>query len=171
MKYYLSILKSIFVYCSFLFVAQAQTTTTAIDNTSTQQETIGFRKELIDFAKSYLGTPYLYGSSNPTKGFDCSGFVNYVFNKFNVIVPRVSREFKDFGKKISPEEFQIGDILVFYGYEEKNVISHLGIICESNGMKSKFIHSSSGKVKEVVISSLDSKSYTQRFYKCIKVVP
>jgi cell wall-associated NlpC family hydrolase len=137
---------------------------------STTDKTVS-REKLIEFAKSYIGTPYRYGSSNPNKGFDCSGFVNYVFNNFKVIVPRVSKEFKDFGKKIAPEEFQIGDILVFYGYKDSTVISHLGIICENNGMKSKFIHSSSGKIKEVIISNLDSMLYTKRFYKCISVIP
>ncbi|MEO7766433.1 MAG: NlpC/P60 family protein, partial [Ferruginibacter sp.] len=40
------------------------------------------RDSLILFAKSMLGTPYLYGSIDPAKGFDCSGFITYVFNHF-----------------------------------------------------------------------------------------
>ncbi|WP_432712696.1 C40 family peptidase, partial [Pedobacter sp.] len=45
---------------------------------------------LISFAKTLIGIPYHYASSNPQKGFDCSGFVNYVFNNFGVKVPRSS---------------------------------------------------------------------------------
>ncbi len=66
--------------------------------------------------------------------------------------------------------FKIGDILVFYGYQNNNVIGHLGIICEADGMHSKFIHASSGKVNSVTISELDSDHYANRFYKCIDVL-
>jgi cell wall-associated NlpC family hydrolase len=170
MKSYFSILRIIFIYSNFLIVVNAQTIQKKEHTTSTIEPSVS-RATLIEFAKTYLGTPYCYGSSNPTKGFDCSGFVNFVFNNFNIIVPRSSKEFKDFGKSINPEQYQIGDILVFYGYKDNTVIGHLGIICEANGMNSKFIHSSSGKVKEVIISELNSRLYTQRFYKCITVIP
>lgn len=145
--------------------------TTGTDIKTTQNQEVNPRTKLIEFAMKYLGTPYRYGSSDPSKGFDCSGFVNYVLNKFNITVPRSSKEFKDFGKSIAPEEYQIGDIIVFYGYKDNTVIGHLGIICEAAGMKSKFIHSSSGKSKSVTISELGSTLYTQRFYKCITVFP
>jgi cell wall-associated NlpC family hydrolase len=60
--------------------------------------------------------------------------------------------------------------LVFYGYRNTSQIGHVGIICEANGMNSKFIHSSSGKVKGVIISELNSEMYTRRFYKCVDVM-
>jgi cell wall-associated NlpC family hydrolase len=128
------------------------------------------RNVLILFAKNYLGIPYRYASMNPVKGFDCSGFVNYVFNNFNISLPRSSGEFKTIGTSLKPEEFKIGDILVFYGYRDITRIGHVGIICEANGMNSKFIHSSSGKEKAVTISELNSDMYTRRFYKCIDVI-
>jgi cell wall-associated NlpC family hydrolase len=127
------------------------------------------RTDLILFAKNFLGTPYRYAGNNPEKGFDCSGFVNYVFNNFNINLPRSSKEYKLFGTALKPEEFKVGDILVFYGYKDITRIGHVGIICEANGMKSKFIHSSSGKVMSVTISELGSEMYTRRFFKCIDV--
>ncbi|MDR7210633.1 hypothetical protein [Flavobacterium piscis] len=72
---------------------------------------------------------------------------------------------------LASDDFKIGDILVFYGYKDKTVIGHLGIICEANGMESKFIHASSGKAGSVTISELDSEHYSKRFYKCITVLP
>ncbi|HEX6845699.1 MAG TPA: NlpC/P60 family protein, partial [Chitinophagaceae bacterium] len=45
---------------------------------------------LVAFGKSLVGTPYLYASSDPSKGFDCSGFITYVFNHFGIAVPRSS---------------------------------------------------------------------------------
>lgn len=128
------------------------------------------RDSIISYAKKHLGTPYLYAGNDPEKGFDCSGFVSYVFHHFNVTLPRSSGQYKNIGIKLNPEDFKVGDILVFYGYKDKTIIGHLGIICEANGMNSKFIHSSSGKVNSVTITSLDTQHYTNRFYKCIDVL-
>ena len=128
------------------------------------------RAEIIAFAKKYLGTAYCYASSDPKKGFDCSGFVNFVFNNFEIELPRSSSGFANIGKTLKPDEFRVGDVLVFYGYRDRNSIGHVGIICEANGMKSKFIHSSSGKEMAVIISDLDSDQYTKRFYKCVDVI-
>ena len=44
--------------------------------------------EILAFAKNLIGIPYLYASTDPAKGFDCSGFITYVFNHFNIAVPR-----------------------------------------------------------------------------------
>lgn len=129
------------------------------------------RDSIITYSKRYLGTPYLYAGNTPKKGFDCSGFVNYVFKYFDISLPRSSGAYKNIGKAKSPEEFKVGDILVFYGYKNRKSIGHVGIICEANGMKSKFIHASSGKIKSVTISALDSNHYSNRFYKCINVLP
>jgi cell wall-associated NlpC family hydrolase len=128
------------------------------------------RDSIAEYAKQFLGTPYVYAGSDPQKGFDCSGFVSYVFHHFDVNLPRSSGEYKNIGKKLNPEDFKVGDILVFYGYKDKTIIGHLGIICEANGMQSKFIHASSGKVNSVTITSLDTEHYTNRFYKCIDVL-
>jgi len=128
------------------------------------------REELISFARSFLGTPYHYASSNPKKGFDCSGFVNFVFRNFKIALPRSSKEFKSIGTDLKPEEFKVGDVVVFYGFKNKTRIGHVGIICEANGMQSKFIHSSSGKVRGVIISELGSGMYARRFFRCIDVI-
>lgn len=129
------------------------------------------RSEIADFAKTYLGTAYLYGSLDPMKGFDCSGFVYYVFNHFNIKLPRTSKQYDHLGAGKDPEEFKVGDVLVFYGYRDSVQIGHVGIICEANGMQSKFIHSSSGKANGITISQLDTGQYARRFYKCIDVIP
>jgi len=128
------------------------------------------RDSIITYASQYMGTPYLYAGNDPAKGFDCSGFVSYVFQHFDINLPRSSSGYKNLGTALTPDTFKIGDILVFYGYKDKTVIGHLGIICEANGMQSKFIHASSGKAGSVTISELDSDHYSKRFYKCINVI-
>ena len=131
---------------------------------------IVMRNELIAYARTFLGKPYCYACASPEKGFDCSGFVSFVFKKYNISLPRSSSAYALIGKELKPEEFKEGDILVFYGYKDNTHIGHVGIICEADGMQSKFIHSSSGKAMGVTISELGSAMYTRRFFKCIDVI-
>jgi len=141
----------------------------AVDNQFHQKVSVD-RDELISYARSFLGSPYHYASASPKKGFDCSGFVNFVFRKFKIALPRSSKEFKSIGEDLKPEEFKVGDVVVFYGFKNKTRIGHVGIICEAKGMLSKFIHASSGKVRGVIISELGSGMYIRRFFRCIDVI-
>ncbi len=154
----------------FFFSSFAKKETQTIIHT-TQNDLNTDRDSIVTFAKKHLGTRYLYAGNDPKKGFDCSGFVSFVFKNFNIDLPRSSSGYKNLGAPLKPEDFKIGDILVFYGYKDNTIIGHLGIICEANGMHSKFIHASSGKVNSVTISELDSEHYSNRFYKCIDVIP
>ncbi|KQB39262.1 C40 family peptidase [Flavobacterium aquidurense] len=168
MKSSLSILLLSAVLCSsFTCKKTNKTEIIQIQEKSTKIE----RASIVKYAKNYLGTPYLYAGNDPKKGFDCSGFVNYVFKNYGITLPRSSSGYKNIGTKLSPEEFKVGDVLVFYGYKDKTIIGHLGIICEANGMHSKFIHASSGKAGSVTISDLDSDHYSKRYYKCVDVLP
>jgi len=166
-SYLLTALLSITLFSSFTIKKSEKQT--LIDNRKIQTEIN--RDSIIEYAKKYLDTPYKYASSDPKKGFDCSGFVSYVFKNFGMNLPRSSGSYKNLGTALKPEDFKVGDILVFYGYKDRTVIGHLGIICEADGMHSKFIHASSGKVQKVTITALDTEHYTKRFYKCINVLP
>lgn len=161
----------VFVF-SFFFLSFCKKETKTVLPVLSQKEKnqIADRDSIIDYAKKYLGTPYLYAGNDPKKGFDCSGFVSYVFKNFNISLPRSSNSYKNLGVALAPEDFKVGDILVFYGYKDRTVVGHLGIICEADGMHSKFIHASSGKVNSVTITALDTEHYTKRFYKCIDVL-
>jgi cell wall-associated NlpC family hydrolase len=128
------------------------------------------RDKLISFAKNFLGTPYHYASSNPKEGFDCSGFVNFVFGNFHISLPRSSREFKKMGKSLKPDKFKEGDVVVFKSFRNKARIGHVGIICEANGLQSKFIHAASGQKRGIVISELGEGMYAKRFFRCIDVI-
>lgn len=147
----------------------AKTDVVKISNTN-ETANAGKRTEIVAFAKTLLGTQYCYAGSSPDKGFDCSGFVNYVYDHFGIEVPRSSSGFENAGKAIKPEDIKVGDVLVFYGYRDSTSIGHVGIVTEAKGMKSKFIHSSSGKEMAVMISELGSDMYTKRFYKAVDVI-
>lgn len=126
------------------------------------------RTALLNFGKSLLGTRYVYGGTSK-KGFDCSGFVYFVFKNFKINVPRSTSQFKNFGTEIPINEVKKGDVLLFLS-PTRNAIGHIGIVSNADGMQSKFIHSSSGKQMQVMISSLSHTSYTRRFVKAIRVL-
>lgn len=126
-------------------------------------------EELVPFAKSLIGVPYLYASTNPKKGFDCSGFITYVFNHFNVEVPRSSVQFTQVGQQVDPTEAKPGDLILFTGTNPSiRVVGHMGIITSGKGEEIEFIHSTSGKANGVTISSL-TPHYIKRFVKVNRV--
>ncbi len=130
------------------------------------------RDKIVSIAKNYLGTTYKWGSINPDKGFDCSGFVYKVMLEAAVEVPRVSRSYASFGKAVAKEDAQKGDVIVFTGSDySKKTIGHVGIIISEKGEEIAFIHASSAKSRSgVVISSLNSLNYKKRFVTIRKVL-
>ena len=126
------------------------------------------RDSLDQFGKAFLGVPYVYGGTSG-KGFDCSGFVYYVYQEFGIKVPRTSAQFADFGKEVPIEKVKKGDILIFLS-PTRNAIGHIGIVTNPKGMESEFIHASSSKEMKVMISSLKQPSYTRRFVKAVTVL-
>ncbi len=126
---------------------------------------------LISFAETQLGKNYCYATSNPDKGFDCSGFVYFVFNHFNISVPRSSKEYKNFGKQIPIDSARRGDVIVFTGTNARyRSPGHVGIISDNNGGNPRFIHSSSGKKRGVIYSDFnESPYYKKRFIKIVRV--
>jgi cell wall-associated NlpC family hydrolase len=123
---------------------------------------------IVAFAKTLMGTPYVYGSTNPSVGFDCSGFITHVFNHFNIKVPRSSIDFTNYGKTIPESEAKQGDLILFTGTNpmEKHV-GHMGIVISAD-TAIQFIHSSSGKAMGVTVSPLEGY-YRTRFVKVIRI--
>ena len=133
-------------------------------NTQIKPQALSF----VEYAKSLTGTPYLYGSVDPAKGLDCSGFINAVSNHFGIKVPRSSVEFINVGAAVESEKAQPGDLVLFTGTDTtKRVVGHIGIITDNQDGHLKFIHSSSGKAKGVTTSDLDGY-YQTRFVKDLR---
>ena len=80
--------------------------------------------DIVNFARKYVGNPYVWGGNSLTNGADCSGFVHLVYKNFGYSVPRYSMSFLNVGKKVSREEIQPGDIVI---YERLNGIGHVAI--------------------------------------------
>lgn len=96
------------------------------------------RVDLCQYAKQFLGNPYVWGGTSLTNGADCSGFVLSVFGKYGVSLPHSSRAQANMGTSISAAELQPGD-LVFYA--KGGTINHVAIYI-GNG---QVIHASSPK--------------------------
>ncbi len=125
--------------------------------------------KVVEFAQTLIGTPYKYGSSEPKKGLDCSGFIYYVFQKFKISVPRTSKDFTNAGEEISTLNSRKGDIILFTGSDvNSGMVGHMGIITENNNGILKFLHSASGNNAGVMVSGMNSY-FMPRFVKVIRV--
>lgn len=119
-------------------------------------------QQIIRTAKSYIGVPYVWGGTTP-KGFDCSGFTQYVFAKHGFNLPRTTTEQYRLGRYVSKSQLQPGD-LVFMQNTYREGISHVGIYVGDG----KMIHASSSK--GVVISDLSTAYYLQHYYGARRVL-
>jgi cell wall-associated NlpC family hydrolase len=128
-------------------------------------------QQVVDFAKTLIGTPYRYASTDPKVGFDCSGFITYVFTHFNIIVPRSSIDFTNVGKEISTDIAKPGDLILFTGTDStEKFVGHMGLIVSNENKQLEFIHSTSGKKYGVTITPL-SDYYRSRYIKTIRIFP
>lgn len=127
---------------------------------------------LLTYAKSFRGTKYCYAQCTPKKGFDCSGFVYYVFGHFNIKVPRASMDYEKAGKKIPIDSCRTGDVIVFTGTNIKNRHpGHVGIILANDSSGVSFIHSSSGhnRIGVIITNYTASPYYQKRFIKVVRL--
>ncbi len=102
---------------------------------------------VVSYAREFQGVRYSYGGANPQTGFDCSGFVGYVYKKFDIKLNRSAQGMYSNGVKVTKTQLKAGDILFFDASSRKasGQIDHAGIYIGGN----TFIHASSsnGEVK------------------------
>ena len=108
------------------------------------------RMALSNFAKQYIGNPYVWGGTSLTKGADCSGFVLSVFRNYGISLPHSSRAQANCGTKISLSELKPGD-LVFYG--NRSGINHVAIYVGGG----QVVHASNPRVG-ITISGVSYRS-------------
>ena len=128
------------VYVSADYVEVSSELSTAITMTELLygQGVSDVRVDLCQYAKEFLGNPYVWGGTSLTKGADCSGFVLSIFKKYGVSLPHSSRAQANCGTTIKVSEAQPGD-LIFYG--NGKTINHVAIYIGGG----QVIHASSPK--------------------------
>ncbi len=100
---------------------------------------------LIDFARKHLGTPYKWAGTTPG-GFDCSGFVYYVFHHFNIMIPRMPTDIAKGRERLSLDELQPGDFAYFKGRNlNSDRIGHIALVTEKTENGFRMIHASTSQ--------------------------
>ncbi|WP_054859388.1 NlpC/P60 family protein [Gracilibacillus sp. JCM 18860] len=112
----------------------------------------GTTQQIIQTAKQYQGTPYIWGGVTPN-GFDCSGYIQYVYNQYDISLPRTVHEI--WNATMQVQKPSIGDLVFFETY--KPGPSHAGIYLGDG----KFIHA--GASRGVEISTLDQEYWSKRY--------
>lgn len=102
------------------------------------------KSDLVNFALSFQGCAYVYGGTTPS-GFDCSGFIQYVFRQFGVTVSRTATQQSQNGIAVAKSDLQPGDVVFF---QQGGAISHVGLYVGNGdfihaGMPSTGVHISS----------------------------
>ena len=138
-----------------------------VEETAKQElaTSLGIGEQVVEYAKQFLGLPYVYGGSGP-KNFDCSGFTMYVYKNFGVSLTHSATAQSLKGTYVAKENLQPGDLVFFKDYETMEGIGHCGIyIGEGN-----FIHASSGTGYCVKISTLLTGSYNTRYETAKRII-
>lgn len=117
---------------------------------------------LLAMARQYLGVPYVWAGRSPG-GFDCSGFVSYVFDQMGYGLPRMADGQFEVGIPVSRKDLMPGDLVFFSTYEPGP--SHVGIYLGND----QFIHASSG-AGYVTVTSLSSSYYRERYLGARRII-
>lgn len=124
---------------------------------------------VIPTAEDYLGTRYRYGGVSPATGFDCSGFVRYVYAKHGVSLPRTSREMANSGTRLTPDfsRLRAGDLVMFA--EKGESISHVAVYAGGD----RIIHASAsaGRVRYDDLDTERGQWFKRRIVAARRVSP
>lgn len=119
-------------------------------------------QQVIDFAKKFLGTPYKWGGTTPA-GFDCSGFVYYVYNSLGYKMPRMIADMNRQGTYVSKANLKPGDVIIFQNTYASG-LSHVGLYVGDG----KFIHSPNSR-SVVSYADLYSTYYVNHYYSARRI--
>ena len=123
----------------YIYYTQLETKDLAFLPEEKQEETPYQGEILVEYAKQFLGNPYVYAGNSLTNGVDCSGFTTQIYKHFGYSIQRSSKaQYANNGYSITKEELLPGD-LVFYGYS--GVVNHVAIYAGNQ----QVIHASSPK--------------------------
>jgi cell wall-associated NlpC family hydrolase len=123
---------------------------------------------IISSAKKNIGVKYKYGGKDP-KGFDCSGFVWYVYGQNGIVMPRTADAQALVGKPVDRKAIVPGDLVYFKGRDlSSKTVGHVGIVTENNKGKIKFISATTSS--GIHIDDLDGVYWKERYLFARRVI-
>jgi Cell wall-associated hydrolases (invasion-associated proteins) len=125
--------------------------------------------DLIKYARKYEGVKYRSGGTTP-KGFDCSGYSQYVYKEFGYNLPRTTTDQSKIGKKVNRRDVLPGDLVFFKGRDKKKKrVGHVGIVTEVDRHGDfTFIHASSSR--GIVETSIKELYYKDRYLSARRII-
>lgn len=124
------------------------------------------QSSVVKEALKHRGVKYRYGGESPSRGFDCSGFVQYVYNKKGKQLPRTAAQQSQIGKSVRKSDLREGDLLFF---SSGGKINHVGIVVSKKGEELTMIHS--GSSTGVVITEVNKSDYWRKRWKKSRRLP
>jgi len=133
---------------------------------SLAQSALEYNKEnMLLNAKKYLGGKYVWGGTKP-EGFDCSGYMQYIYKKEGVSIPRTAYAQSKVGKEVSRYNLKKGDLLFFLTDKKRGIpVTHVGMYIGDG----KFIHAAS-KRKGIIITPFEESRYSSLFVKATRII-
>jgi cell wall-associated NlpC family hydrolase len=151
---------SLFIsFFSSYIIAQA-----SVDEVTEPADSSGILDELIDqksdaiikYAKQFMGVPYVWGGMSPS-GFDCSGFINYVFRGFGFSLTRTSYGMAELGTTVSLKDLQPGDLMFFKARNlNSRQVGHVALVVDTTDGIIQFIHAARTGIR---IDTFNNHSY------------
>jgi cell wall-associated NlpC family hydrolase len=153
-------------YCLFIVLFLSSCGASRYSNQSRANKEVN---KIIEYAGNFTGVRYKAGGSTP-KGFDCSGFTQYVFKEFNYRLPRTTQEQSRVGASINRKELRPGDLVFFTGKNRNSkTAGHVGIVVDANGKGNfLFIHASTSR--GITVSSNTESYYKPRYLLARRIV-
>lgn len=124
-------------------------------------------KQIVMLSRKYINTPYQKGGKN-SRGFDCSGFVHFIYGKMGRKIPGNTDKLAKFGYEVPLKKAQKGD-LIFFGHNNDEKPFHVGIVSNKPDVTLTFIHATTSKgVQEDTL--LKKEYYTDKFLKVNRIL-
>jgi hypothetical protein len=139
----------------------------ALDKLQKKKAEIGYfdKSKMLKNAKTHLGERYVWGGTKPN-AFDCSGYMQYLYKKEGVALPRTAYEQSRVGQEVNAAELQKGDLLFFLTDKSRGIpVTHVGMYLGND----KFIHAASKK-KGIIISPFSKSRYAKLFVKATRII-
>lgn len=166
-------MQKLFVCCFLIFFSLNFTATAAKNfneptDKASKDPYVQLVRKMTKYADKFQGVPYVWGGTKPD-GFDCSGFVRYVFAKFDMSLYQNSTGLAEVGYDVDVQQAYVGDLIFFTRSTSNGApVGHVGIVVSNDENGIRFIHASSSR--GITYDYLSDSYFTNRFVGVKRVI-